>query len=210
MKQRRRSCVPGPRETVRPGEATRRLVTPALMAVIAVGAALACSSPEPAREPASTAAQDGSAAAVAPAPWYDRTRTLDLTGDGEADSVRLRATGESPDSLRIALVLLVGGEEKHREAWESGYELALLDSARRSRPRVDSVLRARLDSVLASVAVEPLDARDSRLMPEDSAILAGIEPRPTQEISFSYGYETTSRLFWDAPRKRFVQLWSCC
>ena len=54
------------------------------------------------------------------------------------------------------------------------------------------------------------DAPGVRLMAEDSAILSGVEPRPTHRISFAYGYETTVRLVWDAPRQRFVRLWSCC
>ena len=157
--------------------------------VLASLAALGC----PASEPAD-----------APAPWYRSARTLDLTGDGQADSVRLEAVGTRPDSLRVTLSLLVGGVEKHREAWGSSYELALLDSATRG------IVRAKLDSVLASVVVERLDAAGVRLMAEDSAALAGLEPRPTHRVSFSYGYETTVRLVWDAPRERFVRLWSCC
>ena len=157
--------------------------------VLASLAALGC----PASEPAD-----------APAPWYLSARTLDLTGDGQADSVRLEAVGTRPDSLRVTLSLLVGGVEKHREAWGSSYELALLDSATRG------IVRAKLDSVLASVVVERLDASGVRLMAEDSAALAGLEPRPTHRVSFAYGYETTVRLVWDAPRERFVRLWSCC
>ena len=157
--------------------------------VLASLAALGC----PASEPAD-----------APAPWYRSARTLDLTGDGQADSVRLEAVGTRPDSLRVTLSLLVGGVEKHREAWGSSYELALLDSATRG------IVRAKLDSVLASVVVERLDAAGVRLMAEDSAALAVLDPRPTHRVSFSYGYETTVRLVWDAPRERFVRLWSCC
>ena len=183
---------------------------PLLLAVMAIGATTACSMPDQARDdgaPATVAATD---ARAAPAPWYDRARTLDLTGDGRADVVRLAATGERPDSLRISLLLFVAGEEKHREEWGSSYELALVDSASRRSPRVDAVLRARLDSVLASVTAQPLGALGTRLMAEDSALLAGLEPRPTQRISFAYGYESTVRLVWDAPRTRFVRLWSCC
>lgn len=145
-----------------------------------------------------------------PAPSYRRVRTLDLTGDGRADSVRLEAVGSRPDSLRITLSLVVDGVEKHREAWGSSYELALLDSAARVSPQVNAVGRAKLDSVLASVVVERLEAAGVRLMAEDSAALAGLEPRPTHRVSFSYGYETTVRVVWDAPRQRFVRLWSCC
>ena len=150
-----------------------------------------------------------SVASATPPSWYRRVRTLDLTGDGQVDSVRLDAVGTRPDSLRITLLLIVAGAVRHREAWGSSYELALLDTARRDPP-VATVLRAQLDSVLASVRVERLDAPGVRLMAEDSAILRGLEPRPAHRISFAYGYETTVRLVWDAPRQRFVRLWSCC
>jgi hypothetical protein len=142
--------------------------------------------------------------------WYRGARALDLTGDGQVDSVRLEAVGERPDSLGITLSLVVGGQEAHREQWGSSYELALVDSAARVRPRVDEVLRAQLDSVLASVVVQRLDAPGVLLMAEDSAVLARLEPRPTHRVSFSYGYETTARVVWDAPREQFVRLWSCC
>ena len=188
----------------------RALILPGLIAALTLGVTPGCSAPEPPNEPASSATVAEPEAEVASSSWYDRTRTLDLTGDGQADSVRLQATGGRPDSLRITLRLMVAGDEKHREEWGSSYELALVDSASRSGPRVDTVLRARLDSVLASVVVQPLDAPGARLMAEDSAALAAVEPRPTQRISFSYGYESTTRLVWDAPRQRFVRLWSCC
>src|SRR5688572_18861140 len=83
-----------------------------------------------------------SAAAAAPTPSYRRARALDLTGDGRADSVRLEALGSRPDSLRITLSLLVEGVEKHREAWGSSYELALLDSRSEER-RVGKECRCR-------------------------------------------------------------------
>ena len=151
-----------------------------------------------------------SVAVVAAAPWYRRARALDLTGDGQVDSGRLEAFGAAPDSLVITLSFVVAGEEKHREQWGSSYELALLDSAARGRPHADMVLRAQLDSVLASVVVQRLDAPGVQLMAEDSVVLAQLAPQPAHRVSFSYGYETTARLVWDAPRERFVRLWSCC
>ena len=182
----------------------RHLRSPFLVAIAVLG----CRGGEPADEPAELTPE--SVAAAAPAPWYRRARTLDLTGDGRADSVRLEAVGARPESLRVTLALLVDGQEKHREAWGSSYEVALLDSADRVSPHASSVVRAKLDTVLASVVLQRLDAPGVQLMAEDSAVLAGLEPRPTHRVSFSYGYETTVRLVWDAPRERFVRLWSCC
>ena len=185
----------------------------ALTAAIAASSVIGCSAGEPdrgAERDARANAAANSVARAAPPPWYRRARALDLTGDGRADSARLDAVGARPDSLHITLALIVGGAVRHREEWGSTYELALTDSSLRRRPQVDALLRARLDSVLSGVLVQRLDAPGSRLMAEDSAILAGLEPRPTHRISFSYGYETTVRLAWDAPRQRFVRLWSCC
>lgn len=149
-------------------------------------------------------------ATVPSPPWYARGRRLDLTGDGRADSAHLEARGSRPDSLRIMLSLHVAGEEEHRETWGSSYELALADTATRTRPGAAAYLRARLDSVLASVTLERFDAAAVRIMTEDSAVLARLDPAPTHRVSFAYGYETTVRLAWDAPRARFVRLWSCC
>lgn len=112
--------------------------------------------------------------------------------------------------MQIRLVVLVDGEEKHREEWGSSYELALVDSAVRRSQQVGALLRARLDTVLASVAVEPLEGRTPGVMTEDSAILENVRPWPKERVTFSYGYESQANLFWDAPRKRFVRLWSCC
>ena len=164
-------------------------------------AALGCPAPSP---------PDAEPAGAALERWYRQATALDLTGDGQADTVRLEAYGTRPDSLRIVLRLLVDGQEKHREAWGSSYELALVDSAVRGGPQLADVLRARLDSVLARVKVERLDARGVRLMAEDSVVLTSLVPRPKYRVSIAYGYETTVRLVWDAPRQRFVRLWSCC
>lgn len=185
----------------------------ALVAASAVCGVLGCAAGETDhdrnRDSAVSSAADPAASAATPL-WYRRARVIDLTGDDELDSVRLEAMGTRPDSLRVTLLLVVGGAEKHREEWGSSYELALVDTTRREPPQVAALLRAQLDSVLSSVRVQPLDAPGVRLLAEDSTIVRGLEPRPTHRISFAYGFETTVRLVWDAPRQRFVRLWSCC
>jgi hypothetical protein len=178
------------------------------MVVPVTTAALACAPPP---DGGDEAAEAGPPAAAAEAdPWYRRARTLDLTGDGRADEVRLEARGTRPDSLDVVLTLVVDGRAAHREAWGSGYELALEDASVRAGAAAGEVLRARLDAVLASVTLRRLDDPSVRLMAEDGPALAGLEPRPSHLVSFAYGYETTVRLAWDAPRARFVRLWSCC
>lgn len=191
---------------------TRTVIRAHALRLLVAGAGLACSAAdeEPARATASDTVAAAAPASVALQPWYLRARTLDLTGDGIADSVRLAAGPGRPDSMQVVLTLLVAGQEKHREEWGSGYELTLVDSTLRSSPRVEPVLRAKLDSVLASVRVERFGAPGVRVMAEDSAIMAGLVPRPTVRVSFSYGFESTTNLAWDAPRSRFVRLFSCC
>lgn len=183
-----------------------------LLAAIVASIALGCSSsPEASSD---SVAADSVAATGAPttttAPWYARATTLDLTGDGRPDSVHLEARGERVDSLDVVLTIHVDGVERHREAWGSSYELEFVDSAVRAGPEAEGILRGKLDSVLASVEVLSLDAPAVRLMAEDSVVLDSLDTRPTQLIRFSYGYETTTRLVWDAPRARFVRMWSCC
>ena len=177
---------------------------------LASGAFLGCSAQESAPEQSRASLPADSVAAVATSAWYSGVRVLDLTGDGQPDTARLQARGDKVDSLEVTLALVVDGSEAHREQWGSSYELQLLDSASRQAPGVDQVLRAKLDSVLASVRVRRLDDPGTRLMLEDSAALAGLDPRPTQLISFSYGFESTTRLVWDGGQRRFVRLWSCC
>ena len=178
--------------------------------LLAASLALGCSPAERERQPGQDGATSDSLARTTQPPWYSRARALDLTGDAQPDTARLQAMGTRPDSLQITLTLIVDGVEKHRESWGSSYELTLVDSSTRAGPQVDAILRARLDSVLASVIIQRFGAPGVRIMPEDSAILAGIQPPPTHRLSFAYGFETTVRLAWDAPRQRFVRLWSCC
>lgn len=187
--------------------------TPLVIVTVAAG----CPASDAARDPARDSTRlttdssivDTARATDLPA-WYNRARTVDLTGDGQPDSVRLVAVGARPDSLQVTLTFLVDGTEKHSETWGSSYELALVDSAIRGDAQRGKILRAKLDSVLESVVVESFGRQGVRVMAEDSAVLAGLDPRPTRRISFSYGFESTTRLVWDAPRARFVRLWSCC
>lgn len=142
--------------------------------------------------------------ATAAAPWYQSVRTLDLTGDGRADSVRLEARGAQLDSMEVTIVFVVDGAVQHRARWGSSYELALPDTSIGADSA--TVLRTRLDNVLSSVAVRPM----GEAMAEDSAALATLSAPPTQVISYQYGYETVVRMVWDAAQQRFVGLWSCC
>src|SRR5687768_13711888 len=103
----------------------------ALTVAIAASAVLGCRAGESdrgsERDAMANAAADSGARATAPL-WYRRARALDLTGDGRVDSARLDAVGVRPESLHFTRALIVDGVVKHREEWDSSYELALADS----------------------------------------------------------------------------------
>jgi hypothetical protein len=142
------------------------------------------------------------------AAWFERQRTIDFSGDGVPDTVRLRALGSNADSLRIALTFVSGGVERWSEEWASGYELVDPPPLPDGPARAEYV-RKRLDRALASVMVEPFDSSDYATMadPVDSAILRRPPPR---QVVFAYGYETTVVLAWDAESGRLRRLHSCC
>jgi hypothetical protein len=187
--------------------AASRMAAIAVAGTLTSALLLACTSPEASHGMDDSASAPDEVVSGDSRPlWYERTRPLDLTGDGQSDSVRLIALGARADSLQLTLSFVVGGQEKHREHWHSSYEMALWDSA----SRTDTMLRARLDSLLDGVRVRRMGEPGVQLMAEDSALLAAVQPQPTHLISFAYGYESMVRLVWDASREQFVPLWSCC
>ena len=86
----------------------RRDLSAIVGSVLAAGG---CASSIPPGEPARPPTAD----------WYHAARALDLTGDGVADSVVLRAAGPSPDSLEITLSIRMDGRTAHQELWRSDY-----------------------------------------------------------------------------------------
>jgi hypothetical protein len=140
--------------------------------------------------------------------WFERHRTLDFTGDGQPDTVELRATGLAADSLRVVLTFRSGGEVRWREEWGSEYELvdppSLADSAARA-----GYVRSRLERALASVEVEPFDpgAYVTTADPVDSALL---RRPPARQVSYAFGFETTVVLAWDPSGRRLRMLHACC
>ncbi len=140
--------------------------------------------------------------------WHAQHRTLDFTGDGVVDTVHLRAIGAAVDSLRIQLTFWSAGAERWQEEWASDYELVVPPPPADPLARA-AHLRRRLDRTLASVEVEPFDsmAYVSMARTIDSTILR--QP-PVQQVSFTYGYETTVVLAWDRASGRLRLLHACC
>lgn len=160
--------------------------------------------PASAPDASSQAAGRGADAAV----WLARQRVIDFTGDGVADTVRLRAVGPTADSLRITLTFWADGAERWREEWASEYELVdpppLADAAARAE-----YVRRRLDRTVASVQIEPFDSSDYLTMadPVDSAVLR--QP-PSHQVSYAFGFETTVVLAWDPVDRKLWRLHACC
>ncbi|MBL0170374.1 MAG: hypothetical protein IPP90_06500 [Gemmatimonadaceae bacterium] len=143
------------------------------------------------------------------APWYRRSRSMELTGGNPRDSVVLTATGKRPDSLAIAMTFYVAGAVAHRQRWTSEDELYDVDSLRASPTKLAAFMRSRLDSVLTSVKREPINGELVANM-GDEAVLRKIVPRPTRQIMFSFAFETSVFLVWDPARRRLVVFMECC
>ena len=173
---------------------------------------LACDDAYQAPDATPTSAPDASAQAAGRRAdsevWLTRHRVIDFTGDGIADTVRLRAVGPTADSLRITLTFWSDGAERWREEWASEYELVdpppLVDAAARAE-----YVRKRLDRTVASVQVEPFDSSEYLTManPVDSSVLR--QP-PSHQLTYAFGFETTVVLAWDPAGQKLRRLHACC
>ena len=143
------------------------------------------------------------------APWFQAQRTLDLTGDGRADVVSIRAEGPSSESLLVTLTFLVNGEERWREPWYSDY--MLIDPPHFPQGEVDraAYVREGLKRALESVSVAAFDSAQYAMM-ADSIDSALVRQPPARQIMVSYGYETTLVLIWDPAKRTFRAVWGCC
>lgn len=144
-----------------------------------------------------------------PDPWFHAQRAIDLTGDGRSDAVTVRADGPSSDSLVITLSFSIGAEERWHTEWRSSYMLIDPPEFPNGETSRSAYVRQGLMRTLESVSVEPFDSTQYVMMAGsiDSTI---VRQPPEQEISLSYGYETTLTLFWDPKRLVFRLLWGCC
>lgn len=165
-----------------------RLLVLAVFLAMAPGCSERDAQVTPAAIPASTAS-DG-------LPWYERSRLLDVTGDGVADTLSLRAVGTRTDSLAIALTFVSKGREVFRQEWGSSYELVDPPFPDSSPPAVvESFLRARLDTVLARIRVHPFDASSLEKPWTDT------EPECMNDIRSCIAWELrdrTVRVDWDS------------
>ncbi len=143
------------------------------------------------------------------APWYRRSRTIDLTGASLSDSIVLLATGKKIDSLAISMTFYVGGKVVHVQRWTSEDELYDTDSLRKSPAKLQSYLRGRLDEVIKGVKRERINREQVQHM-GDVALLKRIVPPPTHQVVLSYAFETSAFFAWDATKKKLVVFMECC
>jgi hypothetical protein len=126
------------------------------------------------------------------------------------DSVVGTASGSLPDSVSLDLRFYVDGSVAHSEGWKSSYELTDRDPLRARPELVWPFLMRRLDRALESVTLEPYDSATASMMSNDLEAIAGIAPKPTSQVSFVYGYESSVAMAFDTVRRQFVVLWTCC
>ena len=171
-----------------------------LLLMISASAAMGCAEFAP--------SDSATPATVDDTPWLTRYRSIDFTGDGIEDTVRLQAVGREVDSLRVTLTFVSGGVTRLETGWGSDYELVIPTPPEDKAARAEH-LRRRLGRVISSVQLEPFDRTAYLTMAQevDSTLLAS---PPARQVTFSYGYETTVVLAWDPVAERLRVLHSCC
>ena len=93
------------------------------------------------------------AAPAADAINITKERSEDLTGDGSNEKITLAARGSKMDSLRIRLEIRSADDSLlHASSWSSRFYFQYLDRAGMSDAAADSLVRRRLDAVLADSA----------------------------------------------------------
>lgn len=86
--------------------------------------------------------------------WYQKSRELDVTGDGRPDTLLLQAFGRVVDSMAITFSVITSGDTVLVDDWESDYQL--IDPPTEAiaiGPGRDAYVRRALDSTLARVQI---------------------------------------------------------
>ena len=92
------------------------------------------------------------------AAWYEAVELHDLTGDGLADTLLLRAQGNRADSLNIVFTIRSLGTEIYRTTWTSQYELVDPPFDIGANPAAtDSLVRARLERFFERLRIQPVN-----------------------------------------------------
>ena len=152
--------------------------------------------------------------------WYERFVERDVTDDGRADTLLLRAYGTRGDSLRMLFVIVTEGREVFRATWLSGSDLIGAPlPPNPPRAVVDSYMRSTLDGFFNHLTLAPLDtsstwglgSTDCREGPaECRAIEADIRRNTKYQLHVAYGYEANETIAWSTRAHRFFIIGGCC
>ena len=176
-----------------------------------------------------------SVAARSDSVWWDRVVVLELTGNGQLDSLRLFAVGQRPESLTVTFAISERGKTLYTLSWPSYLYFAY------DHP-IDSIPRVRLAQRVQKHFDEFFDADAFRMaVPGDSSQAFEILPyqlcpdtaalsvtrsscpdtlirsvwedilrgRP-KSFTFFSGGEIIRTIVWSSRMHRFLEVFACC
>lgn len=164
------------------------------------------------------------------------TRSVDLTGDGEQEVLRLVGNGASLDSLEVTFSVESSGRVLYRQTLHPVTRTAGFDAGKRTlsvrehRQRLRDIesfffaaekfsspatfvekLRRiaprHLDAIPAVIARDSGSAVDE---PRAAAIWKEILQGPAVVFEFSSGGDAVTAIAWSEAEQRFFRLWECC
>ena len=152
------------------------------------------------------------------APWFERSRVLDLTGDGVPDTLRVRAKGTSWEDISATLTIRSAGQLLYEHAWDGRNHF--MNSGERGS---DAAMRAALNDILWGPHLQGLDAkvlcRDmvvADLSEHADTVTADVVIQDLLggrrlSLDFTPGDGETNRvLAWSTRLRRLVLVAGCC
>ena len=169
-------------------------------------------------------------------PWYADSIPLDLTNDGQLETLLLTAHGARSDSLTLVFRILQNDRSLYALEWSVEHYFGGWFDSGLWREEMDTLPASRRDSLVLTElraffrAAETGDfppqtpefwlesaprfiATELSLAPEDpevSAIWTDMLANTKQTFTFYGGYESTLTLAWSARARRFFVVWACC
>jgi hypothetical protein len=152
------------------------------------------------------------------APWFERSRVIDLTGDGVPDTLRVTAKGRSWKDISAAFTIRSAGQVLYEHTWDGRDHFM-----HASETGSDAAMKTALNDILWGPHVRVLDGeilcRDmvvADLSEHADTVAADLVIRELLEarrlsLNFTPGDGETNRvLAWSARLDRFVLVAGCC